>query len=206
MLIVDERQELAERLVAQAILAPSSHNTQPWWFRVAANQIDLFADRTRALPVNDPEDRELTLSCGCALMNLRIAAASQQFGTQLELLPDPADPDWLARLTLIPGGALAASDAGLVEFIPLRHTYRKPFADRPVEPTLLQTLRVLLTACQMGLQASYLNQPLQVQALRPEVQKLVEGSGSPQILLRLGYPLERVADTPRRRLEEVIAS
>jgi hypothetical protein len=30
-----------------------------------------LADRTRALPVTDPEDRELTISCGCALFNLR---------------------------------------------------------------------------------------------------------------------------------------
>ena len=38
--------------------------------------VDLLADRTRALPVNDPEDRELTISCGCALFNLRVAAAA----------------------------------------------------------------------------------------------------------------------------------
>jgi hypothetical protein len=31
--------------------------------------IDVLADRTRALPVNDPEDRELTISCGCAVFN-----------------------------------------------------------------------------------------------------------------------------------------
>ncbi|MFQ3585079.1 MAG: nitroreductase, partial [Cyanobacteriota bacterium] len=134
MLSVDERQDLAERFIAQAILAPSSHNTQPWWFRVAGQDIDLFADRTRALPVNDPEDRELTLSCGCALMNLRIAVASHNDGFRVELLPDPEDPDWLARLTVISGGAIAASEAGLAECIPLRQTYRKPFADRPIEP------------------------------------------------------------------------
>jgi nitroreductase len=321
MLSVDDRQDLAEQLIAQAILAPSSHNTQPWWFRVAANQIDLFADRTRALPVNDPEDRELTISCGCALMNLRIAIASHNDGVRVELLPDPRDPDWLARLTVIPEGAIAASEAGLAEFISLRHTYRKPFANKLIQPQVIEALikaaqtekawlqplltsearqkaaalvaegdaqqwgdpswrrelaawmhprrqgdgltvsswsgpitqlvvrsvdmgrsvgsqdkdlaesapllallgseqndvrgwleagqglqRVLLTACQLELQASYLNQPLQVQSLRPEVQKLVEGPGSPQILLRFGYPLEKIADSPRRHLEEVIAS
>ncbi|MEN9229535.1 MAG: nitroreductase family protein [Thermostichus sp. DG02_5_bins_236] len=319
MLNVDERQDLAQRFIAQAILAPSSHNTQPWWFRVVGQHIDLFADRTRALPVNDPDDRELTLSCGCALMNLRIAVASHNDGVKVQLLPDPEDPDWLARLTVIPGGEIALPEAGLVEHIPLRQTYRQPFADRPIEPFVIDALieaaraekawlqpllapearqktavlvaegdvlqwgdprwrrelaawmharwrgdgltvsswsgpitqlvvrtldmghsmgsqdkdlvesapllavlgsdqedvrgwleagqglqRVLLTARQLGLQASYLNQPLQVQSLRPEVQKLVEGIGFPQILLRLGYPLEKISPSPRRPLENVL--
>jgi hypothetical protein len=54
-------------LVRQAILAPSSHNTQPWIFRVRAESVELYADRTRALPVNDPLDRELTISSAWAI-------------------------------------------------------------------------------------------------------------------------------------------
>lgn len=64
-----------DRMLARAIRAPSSHNTQPWLFDCRDERIDLLADRTRALPANDPEDRELTISCGCALMTLRVAAA-----------------------------------------------------------------------------------------------------------------------------------
>ena len=45
--------------VAYAILAPSSHNTQPWRFQLTGSQIDLYADGTRALPVMDPDDREI---------------------------------------------------------------------------------------------------------------------------------------------------
>ena len=44
--------EKAMSLVARAVLAPSSHNTQPWVFRVSDSTIELRADRTRALPVN----------------------------------------------------------------------------------------------------------------------------------------------------------
>ena len=46
--------DVAANLVQQAVLVPSSHNTQPSRFRVADTAIDLFADRTRALPLNDP--------------------------------------------------------------------------------------------------------------------------------------------------------
>jgi len=63
----------ARALLDAAILAPSSHNTQPWRFAVRERTIDLYADRTRALPVNDPDDRELTISrCGC----IRVDAAT----------------------------------------------------------------------------------------------------------------------------------
>jgi hypothetical protein len=57
-----------------AILAPSGHNTQPWLFDVYNNIIVMYADRTRALPVVDPEDRELTISCGAALSHLLLGS------------------------------------------------------------------------------------------------------------------------------------
>jgi nitroreductase len=64
--------------------------------------------------------------------------------------------------------------------------------------------RLLLSANCHGLQASYLNQPIQVAALRPKLQHLINAEGFPQILLRLGYPLEDLPPTPRRSLDEVI--
>ncbi|WP_458721578.1 hypothetical protein [Candidatus Nitrosocosmicus sp. R] len=57
-----------------AILVPSGHNTQPWTFRISDDSIiEMYADRTRALPVVDPDDRELTISCGSALFNMQLA-------------------------------------------------------------------------------------------------------------------------------------
>ena len=45
-----------------AVLAPSSHNSQPWSFRLNGNEVELWADRKRSLPVVDPHDRELLIS------------------------------------------------------------------------------------------------------------------------------------------------
>ena len=56
-----------------AILAPSGHNTQPWLFKIVDDKIELYADRTRSLPVVDPDDRELTISCGAALYHIQLA-------------------------------------------------------------------------------------------------------------------------------------
>ena len=52
--------------VRYAILAPSSHNTQPWRFVIIGSELLACADRTRSLPNIDPFDRELIISCGAA--------------------------------------------------------------------------------------------------------------------------------------------
>lgn len=305
-------------MIGRAVLAPSSHNTQPWLFRLTESAIDLRADRTRALPANDPEDRELAISCGCALMNLRVAAAGDGFGVQVRLLPESEQPDLFARVSLSEQSKASAEDARLAEFIERRRTYRKPFAPREVSAFVLEQLieaakredarllpllteearhqaagfvaegdavqwanpgwrrelaawmhprrrgdgltipalavpvaqlvvrtfdmgsgvgakdrqlaedspllavlstdsdhprdwllagqalqRILLIGSKHGLQASYLNQPVQVASLRLKLQKLV-GAGVPQILLRLGYPREGTSPASRRALDDVI--
>lgn len=80
-----------QALAQAATLAPSSHNTQPWLFWLEGQAIELLADRTRALPVNDPDDRELTISSSCALLNLRVAAAAAGLQAPVEPWPDAAD-------------------------------------------------------------------------------------------------------------------
>jgi nitroreductase len=41
-----------------AVLAPSSHNTQPWLFRLNDNTVELYADAERILKTVDPHGRE----------------------------------------------------------------------------------------------------------------------------------------------------
>jgi len=59
--------------------------------------------------------------------------------------------------------------------------------------------RVLLRAAAAGIAASFLNQPIQVAALRPRLRELVGSAHYPQVLLRLGYG-QAVPPTPRRQL------
>jgi hypothetical protein len=315
-------QALAPSLLQAAALAPSSHNTQPWLFRIGDRSIDLLADRTRALPVNDPRDRELTISCGCALFNLRVAAAAAGLDADMALWPDPCDADLLARVLLTAPAALADALA-LAELAPAmseRHTVRERFAPTSVDASLLRRLadaaasegatlvvleaedqrqqaaalvaegdavqwaspswrrelaawmhprrrgdgltlpalaipvaqavvrsfdmgggigakdrqladespvlavlasdgddahhwlatgqalqRLLLTGVRLGLQASYLNQPVQVAPLRPRLQQIAGGPGWPQLLLRLGSPARVVPAAPRRPLADILA-
>src|ERR1700756_4281350 len=72
-----------------AVLAPSNHNAQPWRFTIDDDTIEVCADRTRALPVVDPFDRELLISCGAALLNLRVALS--HFGLAYAITLFPSD-------------------------------------------------------------------------------------------------------------------
>jgi len=305
-------------LVRKAVLAPSSHNTQPWFFRTGKAEIDLFADRSRSLPVNDPEDRELMISCGAALMSLRVAAADQGFCVHVRRLPDAGEPDSIARANMSRQSGEPGQEGALADFLETRRTCRKRFARRGMDSNTADQLvdaaagegawlrplatdetrrqaailvakgdaaqwsdpgwrrelsawmhprrrgdgltvpalaapaarllirhfdmggrvgagnralaeaapllavlgtehdgphdrilagealqRVLLTACRHNLQASYLNQPIQVASLRPRLRKLT-GGGFPQLLLRFGYPVKKVPAAPRRPPEDVI--
>jgi nitroreductase len=311
--------EQIRSLLAYAILAPSSHNTQPWRFRISNNCVALYADRSRALPANDSHDRELTISCGCALMNLRVAAAHQGLGMACTLTPDETDKDLLALVSFNLIDTSSPDGAELFDAIEDRRTCRQRFEPDAVPAPLLNALaaaateegcwlevieteanrqacaalvaqgdsmqwsnpdwrqelanwmhpgregdgltvpgivapiaqavvrtfdmgngvaandrqladkspvlavlgtagdgvtdwlaagqalqKVLLTAQSRGLQASYLNQPIQIEVLRPELQNLLSQDGFPQILLRLGFADVEIEATPRRPLDDVV--
>ena len=83
-------------LLRYAVLAPSGHNTQPWRFVIEGESVLLYADRERRLPVADPDDRELTMSCGAALAQLLVAIHHFGLTAEVEELPRLLDPDLLA--------------------------------------------------------------------------------------------------------------
>ena len=134
----DEKLRFAIRY---AIMAPSSHNTQPWHFHVENGTLFLWADPARALPVVDPSDRELTISCGAALFCL--CAALRHFGCEPVVDCTPAGNAWelLARVTLGPTRAPTAADDLLFNAIFERHTNRQAFAEKDIPSDLIQELK-----------------------------------------------------------------
>jgi hypothetical protein len=64
--------------------------------------------------------------------------------------------------------------------------------------------RLLLVAVGHGLQASYLNQPVEVASLCTRLQRMLGHPGYPQMFLRLGMPVAPVAAAPRRPLDDVL--
>jgi len=126
--------------VHYGVLAPSGHNAQPWLFHVEADHVDVLADRSRALAVVDPDDRELTISCGAATGMLALAARCQGLDVEVAVLPDPANGELLARVTAV--GEATPSGAELTHFgaITTRRTNRGPYDDLPVGADVVAAL------------------------------------------------------------------
>jgi nitroreductase len=128
-------------LVARATLAPSPRNAQPWRWTVHPDHVELELDGevARRLEANDPAGRELTMSCGAALLTLRVAAAEALLDARVDVLPDPHRPQLLAAVTAEPG-AIDAAFADLDAVVPLRHTAWSAFDDRPLPAGLAARL------------------------------------------------------------------
>lgn len=120
--------------------APSVHNTQPWRWRAHPDGLELYAERERQLAATDPDGRMLTVSCGAALHHARIALAVQGWQATVARLPDPTNPDLLARIT--PGDRIDGSPeaARLHHAISLRQTDRRPVTRERVPTETLGTL------------------------------------------------------------------
>ena len=146
-----DRGSISEKLrffIAYAILAPSSHNTQPWLFRLVDNVIYLYADRTRALPVVDPDDRELVMSCGAALYTLRLAMRHFGYQASVDLFPDPGDPDWVARIEVDAVAKVNPEAHNLFWAITSRRTNRQAYSMPPMPAILTENLQA--AACAEG--------------------------------------------------------
>lgn len=132
--------KLLERVVGLALRAPSVHNTQPWRWRIVGNEtLELFADRTRRLPVADPDGRNLVISCGAALHHAHEAGRVLGLGVRVEQEPAPEGSDLLARIHLSAGRTFADASARILA-LEQRCTDRRRFTSWPVPDTRVQKL------------------------------------------------------------------
>lgn len=69
-------------LLRYGILAPSTHNTQPWQFVVKDNTLTISANPELTLPEADPRGRYLHISLGCCVTNIITAATYFELAVQ----------------------------------------------------------------------------------------------------------------------------
>lgn len=143
--------------IEQAGRAPSIHNTQPWRFRWDGTEIRLYADTSRGLTVTDPEGRELVLSCGAALYNLRLSLRKLGYTGTVTLLPSAREPRLLARVALAETTPADAAERRAYAALTRRHTHRGPFDDRVLSADLAVVLQ--RAADEEGAQLMYVADP-----------------------------------------------
>ena len=75
-------------IISYAIRAPSTHNSQPWLFKIKTYGVSIYYDKKLKLPEADREGRDLYISIGCMLENMRISALKFGFKIKFEILID----------------------------------------------------------------------------------------------------------------------
>ncbi len=125
-------------LVQFAALAPSSHNTQPWLFRLGEDSIAVLLNEKRVLPVSDPTGRQAYISIGTAIQNLLTAADYFGYEHQLQINDRPAEN--LAAVISLREGKPKPQAKTLAQAILTRHNNRFPYDKRTPENSLLELL------------------------------------------------------------------
>ena len=123
-----------------AVAAPSIHNTQPWFFRVRGREIEVWADRNRQLSILDATGRQMFISVGAAIFNLRLAMLAHGRIPVLRLLPEPGRHELAARIQAGPTTAASPTAAVLAAAISQRHTNRHPFHPAAIPSPVLDDL------------------------------------------------------------------
>lgn len=131
-------------LVGFAVLAPSGHNAQPWRCQISSNVLKVFSVADRALKQSDPEERQLLLSFGCFLENLLIAGDYFGFKANVNYKFNPTGPsEEIFEISFSQVQSQTATPEHLIFQIPLRHSDRLKYQDKPADIESLNQLEKL---------------------------------------------------------------
>ena len=160
--------DLRRWALGYAILAPNSHNRQPWLVDLSQpNAITLYVDRSRMLPMTDPWFRQIVVSQGTFLEALALALRERGLRPEVQLFPQGefkarevddrpvARVSWAGDAAPIGSRASPASPALLLAPAPgkdplfaqllRRHTARVDYdTTRTVAPATLDALQSVL--------------------------------------------------------------
>ncbi|BDN83283.1 Dinucleotide-utilizing enzyme [Mycobacterium sp. 012931] len=119
--------EVIARAVELASRAPSLHNSQPWRWVAASGAVDLFLDPHRMVTSADDSGREAVISCGALLDHFQVAMAAAGWDSNVDLFPNPNNPDHLASIDFAAIDEIAQARRERAEAISRRRTDRRPF-------------------------------------------------------------------------------
>ena len=115
-----------EQILQLASLAPSGHNTQPWFVHpLEPYRWIIGNDRRKWLPAVDPEQRETILSLGAFLQNLEFAAGAFGYACSWTLLASTNQDERIMEVQLINAGG---GDFTVIESMRSRRTLRAGFS------------------------------------------------------------------------------
>ena len=122
-----------EKLILHlAALAPSGHNTQPWFVQyLEPYHWIVGSDKDKWLPAVDPTQRETMLSIGAFLQNLEYAAGSSGFDCHWDLLAATNQDERVMEIKLVKTVSQNPFDTGKITS---RRTVRSGFSSDELKP------------------------------------------------------------------------
>lgn len=133
-------QEMMERLrllLKYAVLAPSSHNAQPWRFKINKNVVSFMFSEGRLLVHADREQRQAHIGLGCAIQNFLTAAAYYGYKTSVEYYVNAKLPVTITLIEQLDG--LQNSDH-LIKAMVNRTTNRNKYVQEVIDKSFLLEL------------------------------------------------------------------
>ncbi len=121
-------------LLKYAALAPSAHNTQPWFYKFKDNTLQLHADNHRHLSVSDPTKRQFFLSLGAALENIVLAADGYGYTAVVSKVLHKGH---IANISLSRGAEPTPKHLSAIK---RRHTNRFRFHNNPIHESEIRAL------------------------------------------------------------------
>lgn len=100
-------------------LAPSTHNTQPWVFKIRHSKLEILPDTKRRLPIADPVMRHHIISLGACTENVLLAARA--FGYTAKIVKQGISG---ITLQFKAPGTKRQPDVDLLSTIARRHSHK----------------------------------------------------------------------------------
>ncbi len=111
-------------IIDYAVWAPSGDNSQPWFFKIKGETIELYIDPDKDNPILNFKLSGTYISAGAVLGTIKIAATHYGLEAEFRLFPNPQDKTFIASINFVKS---SAQEDELFRFIKERCTNRKPY-------------------------------------------------------------------------------
>lgn len=156
--MIELTSEQINLLLESAIRAPSSHNSQPWLFRVDGRSIEMHIDPRRRLSEADPSDRLLYVSLGCVMANLRVTADFMGLAYRMEYFT-AYPPNLVVRMNFL--GKKQSMRKSIFEAIGERCSNRNSYKNTAIPAKILNELKEIMREFGSDLRVDFIEHYLQ---------------------------------------------
>ncbi|MEA3399114.1 MAG: hypothetical protein U9R00_01215 [Patescibacteria group bacterium] len=126
-------------ILSYAIRAPSTHNSQPWLFKLKESGVSVFFDSKLKLNKVDKDGRDLFISIGCMLENMKIAANNLGFNAKIEFKINE-EHQYIADVYFFENNNLLFDNKKLFKYIKRRVNARGSFELEKIDNDILNKI------------------------------------------------------------------